>query len=72
VLALTTGFGRAPDGDEGTAAHLWQLLMAGQIPVIGYFLLRWLPVSPRQGSLVIGAQVAAMATAAAPVFLLHL
>jgi len=72
VLALTTGFGKSPNGDEGLAAHLWQLLMAGQVPVIVYFALRWLPGAPRQALAVLAVQFAAGLAAAAPVFLLHL
>ena len=72
VAALMFGFGRSPDGDEGTAAHLWQLLMAGQLPVIAYFALRWLPTAPREGATVLAAQAVAALAAAAPVFLLHL
>ena len=72
IFALTTGFGRSPDGDEGAAAHLWQLLMAGQIPVIAYFVLCWLPDPPREGLAVLATQLAAGVAAAAPVFLLHL
>ena len=72
LLALTTGVGRSPDADEGAAAHLWQLLMAGQIPVIAYFALRWLPAAPREGIAVLAAQLASGLAAAAPVFLLHL
>ena len=72
VLALTVGFGRSPDADEGTAAHLWQLLLAGQLPVICYFFLRWLPVAPREGLMVLAAQLGVGLAAAAPVFLLHL
>lgn len=34
------------EADEGTAAHLWQLLMAGQIPIALYFAVTWLPRSP--------------------------
>ena len=33
--------------DEGTIAHLWQLLMAGQLPVLAFFAIKWLP--RRQG-----------------------
>jgi hypothetical protein len=72
ALALLLGLSRPPDGDEGTAAHLWQLLMAGQLPVIVYFLLRWLSVAPREGLIVLAAQVGAGLAAAAPIFLLHL
>ena len=72
IFALATGFGRSPDGDEGAAAHLWQLLIAGQIPVIAYFVLRWLPAAPREGVAVLATQLAVGLVAAAPVFLLHL
>ena len=72
VAALLFGFGRSPDGDEGTAAHLWQLLMAGQLPVIAYFALRWLPTAPREGAMVLATQLVSLLAAAAPVFLLHL
>ena len=63
-------FGTAPQPDEGTAAHLWQLLMAGQMPMIVYYAIRWLPEAPRSALLVLGAQAAAGLAAAAPVFLL--
>jgi hypothetical protein len=36
------------EADEGTDAHLWQLLMAGQLPVLAFFAMRWLPRAPRQ------------------------
>ena len=35
IYAAITGFVREPD--EGTAAHLWQLLMAAQLPVGVFF-----------------------------------
>jgi hypothetical protein len=72
AAALLLGWGQSRDGDEGTAAHLWQLLMAGQLPVIAYFALRWLSVAPREGVIVLTAQIGAAFAAAAPVFLLHL
>lgn len=62
--------GIAPQPDEGAAAHLWQLLMAAQVPIIGYFLIRWVPVVPRVALPVFGAQLAAVIAALAPVFLL--
>lgn len=57
--------------DEGTAAHLWQLLMAGQIPVIGFFAIRWLPQSPRSALPVLALQAVAVLAALAPVYLLN-
>ena len=75
ALALVIGHiaaaGVAREADEGTTAHLWQLLMFGQIPVILFFAVTWLPRRPRQAVLVLALQVAAWAAAAAPVFLLQ-
>ena len=34
--------------DEGAVAHVWQLLMGGQLPLILFFAIRWLPKAPRQ------------------------
>ena len=36
------------EADEGTPAHIYQLLMGLQVPIIGYFVVRWLPTKPRQ------------------------
>ncbi|MDP2479657.1 MAG: hypothetical protein Q8W51_14455 [Candidatus Palauibacterales bacterium] len=63
--------GAAPAPDEGTAAHLWQLLMALQLPVIAVFAIRWLPRAPRGALLVLALQVGAALAAMAPVYLLH-
>ncbi|MCU1385711.1 MAG: hypothetical protein JWL71_4408 [Acidobacteria bacterium] len=63
-------FGIAPQPDEGAAAHIWQLLMAGQVPVILVYAVKWLPEAPRSALLVLGVQVGAALAAAAPVFLL--
>ena len=52
-------------------AHLWQLLMAGQIPVIALFAVMWLPRAPPEALLVLGVQAAAVVAAAVPVFLLN-
>ena len=64
-----SGVGR--EADEGTAAHLWQLLMAGQLPVVAFFAIEWLPRSPRQALLVLALQAGAALAALAPVFLLN-
>ena len=64
-----SGVGR--EADEGTAAHLWQLLMAGQLPVVAFFAIKWLPRSPRPALLVLALQAGAALAALAPVFLLN-
>lgn len=63
-------FGPAPQPDEGAAAHLWQLLMAGQVPVMIFYAAKWLPQAPRPAAIVLAAQLAAAIAAAAPIFLL--
>jgi hypothetical protein len=71
VLAFLAMNGPAPQEDEGTAAHIWQLLMAAQAPIVLFFAVKWLPRSPRSAMPVLGLQVAAALAAMAPVFLLH-
>ena len=71
VLGHIAVSGIAREADEGTAAHLWQILMVGQIPVIALFALIWVPRAPRQALLVLVVQAAALIAAAAPVFLLN-
>lgn len=67
-----TGHGLVHEADEGTAAHLWQILMAGQLPVLIYFAIRWLPRAPRQSLYVLALQAAAILAAMAPVYFLGL
>ena len=62
--------GTARQADEGTAAHLWQLLMAAQIPIVAFFAIRWLPQSPRSALPVLALQAVAALAALAPVYLL--
>jgi hypothetical protein len=57
--------------DEGAVAHLWQLLMAAQLPVIAFFAFRWLRRrAPWQAVTVLVAQAVAAAAAAVPVYML--
>jgi hypothetical protein len=70
VLAHIGLHGIAPQADEGAAAHIWQLLMAGQVPIVLFFAFKWLPDSPRQAVPILSLQIAAALAALAPVFLL--
>jgi hypothetical protein len=72
VLGHVALYGAAREADEGTAAHLWQLLMAAQLPVIAWFAATWLPREPRRALVVLARQAAAALAALAPVFLLGL
>jgi hypothetical protein len=68
VMGYAAMFGTARQEDEGTAAHVWQLLMAGQVPVIGFFAIKWLPTEPRQALLVLALQLGAAIAAMFPVW----
>jgi hypothetical protein len=73
LFALATGqAGLEREQDEGAIAHLWQILMAGQLPVLIFFAIKWLPRSPRQTLYVLALQVGAAVAAMAPVYLLNL
>jgi hypothetical protein len=72
LLVALTMSGAARETDEGTAAHIWQLLMGGQIPIVAYFAIKWLPQAPKQALYVLALQVALALAAMAPVYLLHL
>jgi len=69
---LHYGHGLIPELDEGTAAHLWQLLMAGQLPVLAFFAIKWLPRAPRPTLCVLVLQAGGVLAAMAPVYFLHL
>ena len=60
------------EADEGAVAHIWQLLMAGQLPVLAFFAIKWLRRAPKQALCVLALLVAAILAAMAPVYLLHL
>jgi hypothetical protein len=71
VLIVLALHGPAPQADEGAAAHIWQLLMAAQVPIVLFFAIKWVPQSPRQAVPILALQVGAALAAMAPVFLLH-
>ena len=48
VLAHAAVFGVVHEAEEGTSAHLWQILMALQLPMVAYFMLKWLPKRPAE------------------------
>lgn len=63
--------GTTPQPDEGAATHLWQLLMAGQMPVVAYHAVKWLRRSPVPGLKIAAVQMAAIVAAVAPVWYFH-
>ena len=72
VLGHIAMFGAAREADEGAAAHLWQLLMAGQVPLVAFFAVKWLAQAPRQALPVLALQASAGLAALAPVYYFNL
>ena len=70
--SLAAGTNAVRESDEGAIAHIWQLLMAGQLPLIAYFAMRWCPRVPRQAVYVLALQLGLAVTAMAPVYFLGL
>ena len=74
ALALVLGhaalFGIVHEADEGTAAHIFQLLMVGQVPIVAFFAAKWLPRAPRQTLQVLALQAGAGLSAIVSVVLL--
>ncbi|MGD1090708.1 MAG: hypothetical protein ABSB35_01820 [Bryobacteraceae bacterium] len=72
VLVHVVIFGVARESDEGAAAHVWQLLMAGQLPIMAFHALKWLPRTSKLTLRVLVVQVGAALAALAPVYWLGL
>ena len=72
VVVHIAMFGAVREADEGATAHLWQILMAGQMPVLAFFAIKWLPRAPRQTLYVLALQAGAALASIAPVFFFNL
>jgi hypothetical protein len=74
ALVLVVGhflrFGIVHEADEGAAAHIFQLLIVLQVPIVAYFAIARLPRAPREGLIVLALQAAAVAAAFAGVYFL--
>ena len=68
VIGHAMVYGIVHEADEGAAAHIFQILMAAQIPVLAYFAFKWLPSQPRQALQVLALQAAAWVAAWAAVY----
>jgi hypothetical protein len=76
ALAVVAGrllfVGTAREVDEGTAAHLFQLFMTMQVPVVVAFLLKYHARFPQAALRVLAGQTACALVAMAPVFYFNL
>ena len=70
VLVHAARYGIVHDVDEGTSAHLFQILMVAQVPIVAFFAVTWLPQSPKPALLVLALQAAAGIAAFAAVYFL--
>jgi len=55
VCVAINGFASSGNGDEGAPARIFQLIMVAQLPIAGYFAVKWLPRRPKQSLLVLAA-----------------
>jgi hypothetical protein len=73
-LVLVVGhfavYGNLHETDEGAAAHIFQILMVAQVPIVAYFAIKWLPRSPAHAVQVLALWVAVVIAAFAGVYFL--
>ncbi len=72
VLCHIAVYGAAREADEGAAAHVFQLLMVVQAPIVLFFAFKWLPRDPRPALRLLALQLFAAVAALTPVYLLNL
>jgi FtsH-binding integral membrane protein len=70
VLVHAAIYGVIREADEGTTAHIFQILMLAQLPVVAFFAARWLPRRPGQALIVLAVQALAGLSAFAAVYFL--
>jgi drug/metabolite transporter (DMT)-like permease len=74
AIAIVVGhaavFGIVHEADEGTPAHIFQLLIALQVPIVAFFAAKWLPQAPKQALLILALQAAGVIAAFAGVYFL--
>lgn len=59
VLVHAFRFGVVLESDEGTAAHVFQLLMIAQVPFALFFAIKWIPQATKNTLDVLTIQIAA-------------
>jgi hypothetical protein len=72
VLGHVAIYGVVHEADEGTVAHLFQLLIMAQVPIVAVFAIKYLRQAPKETVWVLTLQALAVLTAMAPVLLLNL
>jgi hypothetical protein len=68
VIGHAAIFGITHEADEGAAAHIFQILMVAQVPIVAFFAIRWFPRRPRQTLFAMALQALAALCAIAAVY----
>ena len=70
VLIHFTRYGITHDADEGTSAHLFQIVMVLEVPAVLFFAVKWLPEAPEPAIRVLALHAAGVVAALASVYFL--
>jgi len=70
VLGHFALYGNLHETDEGAAAHIFQILIAAQVPFILFFAIKWLPRSPKESIKILILQSIIITAAFTAVFFL--
>lgn len=68
--AVAMNHGPIHQTDEGAVAHLWQIMMALQLPTLFFFAVRWLRRAPKPALKVMALQAGVVVANLAVVLLL--
>ena len=59
-------------GDESAIARIFQLLLVGQVPIVGYFVIKWFPKHQKQVLQIVAIQILAALVPFLTVFFLEM
>jgi len=68
VLGHAAIYGIVHEADEGAAAHIFQILIVAQVPIVAYFAIKWLPRATGEAVRVLALQATAVIAAFASVY----
>lgn len=71
IIIYLALFGITQQEDEGIAAHIFQLLVGLQVPIMMYFAVKWLPKFLKQAIPILVIQVTAIVAAVTPILILE-
>lgn len=68
VVGVVTVYGAVREPDEGAAAHVFQLLVVAQLPILAFFATKWLAKDRAAALSVLAIQAVAVGLALLPVW----